>query len=154
MALIKGRIKSINVSATKGTVKKPVESAELVVDLGIKDDAHAAPGIRQVSLLAFESIKKQKECIKVKKVDFMLEPGDFAENITTEGLNLLEFPIGTKFKIGNDALVEVSKIGKECHQFCEIYHRTGDCIMPREGIFVSVLDGGVIKTGDEIAVIC
>ncbi len=153
MVCMKGKIKSVNVSTSRGTVKKPVESAELVVDFGIKGDAHAGKGIRQVSLLACESIAKQQRCSKIDKEDFTLSPGDFAENITTEGLDLLQVPIGTRMFIGDKALVEVSKIGKKCHQFCEIYRRTGDCIMPREGIFVKVLEGGRINKGDEINVL-
>lgn len=132
---------SLNVSAGTGTTKTPVDRIELRADHGIVGDAHAGPGIRQVSLLAiedFETVRKKLPGIK---------PGDFAENITTRGVDLPSLPIGTKIEIG-DALVEVSKIGKECHRGCEILRKTGDCVMPRRGIFVRVLRGGEVTRED------
>lgn len=143
-------VNSINVSDRKGISKNNVDKATLVEGLGLEGDAHAAPGNRQVSLLALESIKKQKECVKVKKPDFTLNPGDFAENITTEGIDLVSLKIDNTIKIGETAVLRISKIGKECHRYCAIYHKIGDCIMPREGIFGEVVVGGEIKVGDKI----
>jgi MOSC domain-containing protein YiiM len=144
---MKGRVVSINISAKKSVRKKPIKEAEIKTDFGIEGDAHASSQWhRQVSLLALESIQKMQALgLKVK-------PGDFAENITTEGIDLLKLPIGTKMTIGKDIEVEVSQIGKECHTRCSIYYQAGDCIMPKEGIFVKVLKGGKIKEGDPIIV--
>jgi len=142
-----GKIISINISDKKGVRKKPVKEAILKTDFGMEGDAHASSKWhRQVSLLALESIKKMQD--KGLKVN----PGDFAENITTEGIDLLKLPVGTKMIIGNNIEVEVSQIGKVCHTRCEIYNQAGDCVMPKEGIFVKVLKGGKIKEGDEIVV--
>ena len=142
-----GKIVSINISDKKGVRKKPVKEAILKTDFGMEGDAHASSKWhRQVSLLALESIKKMQD--KGLKVN----PGDFAENITTEGIDLLKLPVGTKMIIGSNIEVEVSQIGKVCHTRCEIYNQAGDCVMPKEGIFVKVLKGGKIKEGDEIAV--
>ena len=142
-----GKIVSINISDKKGVRKKPVKEAILKTDFGMEGDAHASSKWhRQVSLLALESIKKMQD--KGLKVN----PGDFAENITTEGIDLLKLPVGTKMIIGIDIEVEVSQIGKVCHTRCEIYNQAGDCVIPKEGIFVKVLKGGKIKEGDEIVV--
>ncbi len=142
-----GKIVSINISDKKGVRKKPVKEAILKTDFGMEGDAHASSKWhRQVSLLALESIKKMQD--KGLKVN----PGDFAENITTEGIDLLKLPVGTKMIIGSNIEVEVSQIGKVCHTRCEIYNQAGDCVMPKEGIFVKVLKGGKIKEGDEIVV--
>ena len=142
------KIISINISPKKGMRKKAVDSAVLKDNYGIENDAHASDKWhRQVSLLATESIKK----IQDKGVD--VGPGDFAENITTEGVTLYTLPIGTKMTIGQDIELEVSQIGKLCHARCAIYEQAGDCVMPREGIFVKVIKGGTIKTGDEIKVL-
>jgi MOSC domain-containing protein YiiM len=139
---------SINVSDKKGMRKKAVEKAVLKDNFGIENDAHASDTWhRQVSLLAIESIDKMRA--KGLKVG----PGDFAENITTEGIVLMTLPIGTKMIIGEGIEVEVSQIGKLCHSRCAIYEQAGDCVMPREGIFVKVLKGGTIKTGDEIKIV-
>ncbi len=144
---VKGRVVSVNISDKKGVRKMPANEAFLKRDFGIESDAHASSEWhRQVSLLALESIHKmQAKGLKVS-------PGDFAENITTEGINLLELPVGTRMIIGDTIEVEVSQIGKKCHTRCEIYNRAGDCIMPKEGIFVRVLRGGTIKAGDSISV--
>ena len=148
MAATKGRIKAISISTQKGTKKTNVPQAEVKIDLGIEGDAHASSEWhRQVSLLGTESIKK----IQDKGVD--VGPGDFAENITTEGVTLYTLPIGTKMTIGQDIELEVSQIGKLCHDRCAIYEQAGDCVMPREGIFVKVIKGGIIKTGDEIKIL-
>lgn len=144
------KVVSINISKSKGVSKKPVKEATLKVNLGLEGDAHAGDGIRQVSLLAMESIKKQKECPKAKKADFSLKPGDFAENITTSGIESSEYTLGDKFRIGPQVIIEISKIGKECHRYCSIYYKIGDCIMPKEGIFAKVIKGGIIRTSDEI----
>lgn len=142
------KIISINVSEKKGIRKKAVDSAVLKDNFGIEGDAHASgKWHRQVSLLATESIKKMQD----KGLD--VGPGDFAENITTVGIDLPNLPVGTKMIIGEDIEVEVSQIGKLCHNRCAIYEQAGDCVMPREGIFVKVLKGGTIKTGDEIKVV-
>ncbi|RJQ24065.1 MAG: MOSC domain-containing protein [Nitrospiraceae bacterium] len=139
---------SINVSDKKGMRKKAVESAVLRDNYGIENDAHASDTWhRQVSLLAIESVDKMRA--KGLKVG----PGDFAENITTKGIVLMTLPIGTKMIIGEDIEVEVTQIGKLCHNRCAIYEQAGDCVMPREGIFVKVLKGGTIKKGDGIRVI-
>jgi MOSC domain-containing protein YiiM len=135
---------AINISDRKGIEKKTIEKGELVVNHGLKDDVHAGEWHRQVSLLGVESINKMKE----KGVE-NLDSGKFAENITTEGIELFTLPIGTKLQIA-DVLLEVTQIGKECHGKCAIYHKVGDCVMPREGIFTRVLQGGTIKAGDEI----
>ncbi len=142
-----GKIVSINISEKKGVRKKPAPMAALKTEYGIEGDAHASSAWhRQVSLLAVESIKKMQD----KGLD--VKPGDFAENITTEGIDLLSLPIGTHLTIGEGIKVEVSQIGKECHTRCAIYYLAGDCVMPKEGIFVRVLNGGVMKVGDQIAV--
>jgi MOSC domain-containing protein YiiM len=142
-----GSIISINISEKKGIRKKPVDEVVISENCGIEGDAHASSAWhRQVSLLALESIKKMQE----KGLD--VKPGDFAENITTEGLDLLSLPIGTKLSIGSDVVGEVSQIGKECHNRCAIYYQAGDCVMPKEGIFIKVLKGGRIRKGDMIEV--
>lgn len=149
----KGRIFSLNYSSKKGTPKTPVEKASLIEEFGVEGDAHAGAGLRQVSLLAIESINRQINCLKVNEKNFPLKPGDFAENITTEGVDLARLKIGDKLNIGTQAVLEVSKIGKECHKYCAIYKKIGDCIMPREGIFARVLKGGQIQTADSIEVV-
>ncbi len=140
-------IVSVNVSNHKGTFKYPVDEAELRVDHGIVGDAHAGNWHRQISLLALESIDKMS-AMGVSD----LTPGKFAENITTEGLELFTLPVGTRLQIGN-TLTEVTQIGKECHQHCEIYKKVGKCVMPTEGIFVKVLTGGTIHPGDAIEIV-
>jgi MOSC domain-containing protein YiiM len=142
------KIVSIAWSRNKGTRKEPVEKALLVKDHGIEGDAHAGTWHRQVSFLAMESIEKAKAA--GLEVGF----GDFAENIATEGIDWVKMPVGERFKLGGSALVEITQIGKECHKKCAIYYRAGDCIMPREGVFARVLEGGVINCGDEIVRVC
>lgn len=143
----KGKVVSVNISAKKSVRKKPVGEGCLIEERGFEGDAHAADWHRQVSLLALESIEK------MRKMGLDVNPGDFAENITTAGLNLLSLPIGTRLKVGGKVLLEVSQIGKVCHTKCAIYYQAGDCIMPREGIFARVLKGGEVKIGDEIEVL-
>ncbi|MBE3572063.1 MAG: MOSC domain-containing protein [Moorella humiferrea] len=142
-----GRIVAVCVSANKGERKKNIGRGMLIANHGLEGDAHAGPWHRQVSLLAMESIAKmQAKGLKVG-------PGDFAENLTTEGIDLVSLPVGTKLKIGDRVLTEVTQIGKECHSRCAIYRQAGDCVMPREGIFVAVLEGGPVQVGDRIEVI-
>lgn len=139
------KVVSVNISTEKGTVKKPVPSISLKKDLGIESDAHAGDWHRQISLLADESIDKMRS----KLTNATLEPGVFAENITTEGLELYTLPIGTRLQIG-PTTIEITQIGKECHMGCEIRSLTGDCVMPREGVFAVVVEEGEIHAGDEI----
>ncbi len=142
-----GKIVSVNISDKKGVRKKPVKEVILKAEYGIEGDAHASSEWhRQVSLLALESIKKMQD------MGLDVKPGDFAENITTEGIDLLPLPIGTRLTIGDDIEIEVSQIGKECHARCAIYYQAGDCVMPKEGLFVRVVKGGRIKEGDKISV--
>ena len=142
------KIVSVNISDKKGVRKKAADKVLLVEDFGIQGDAHASgEWHRQVSLLAIESIAKMQE----KGLD--VHPGDFAENITTEGIDLPALPVGTQMAIGDDVEIEVTQIGKECHNRCAIYYQAGDCVMPKEGIFVKVLKGGSVKKGDDIRVI-
>jgi MOSC domain-containing protein YiiM len=139
------KIVSINISDKKGVRKKPVDSVAIKENYGIESDAHASEKWhRQISLLALESIEK------MQAMGLKVGPGDFAENITTQGIDLPVLPIGTRMTIGDEVEVEVSQIGKVCHTRCAIYHQAGDCVMPKEGIFVKVLEGGSIKKGDEI----
>ena len=140
------KILAINVSDKKGEKKHPVSAATLKVDHGICGDVHAGNWHRQISLLAQESVDKMT-ALGIKDLSF----GDFAENITTEGIKVHELPVGTKLTLG-PCLVEVTQIGKECHHHCQIYQQVGMCIMPTEGIFVKVLEGGEIHPGDEISV--
>ena len=135
---------TINTSEKKGTIKHPIKEAHLIKDFGIEGDAHAGNWHRQVSLLALESVDKMKAASAKN-----LTPGIFAENITTEGIELCTLSIGTKLSIG-EVLLEVTQIGKECHHHCQIYEQVGMCIMPEEGIFTRVLNKGTIKAGDEI----
>lgn len=135
---------AINISEKKGVPKRTIESGELIENFGLKGDAHSGNWHRQLSLLGIESINKMKE-LGVKG----LCTGKFAENITTEGIELYSLPVGSFITIG-DILLEVTQIGKECHQKCAIYHQVGNCIMPKEGIFARVIKGGIVKTGDII----
>lgn len=141
------KIVAVSVSLKKGVKKTNIRSGILVQNHGLENDAHAGDWHRQVSLLAMESIDK----IRAKGLE--VGPGDFAENITTEGIRLWELPVGTRMKLGGDALVEVTQIGKECHDRCAIFHQVGDCVMPREGIFVRVIAEGQVKPNDVIRVL-
>ncbi len=138
-----GKIQTISVSDRKGVIKENVSSAFFENDFGIKGDAHAGKWHRQVSLLALESVKKmQDKGLKVKS-------GDFAENITTVGIDLLSLPVGTKLQIGSIELI-ISQIGKVCHHKCAVYYHAGECVMPKEGIFGVVRGNGELHVGDEI----
>jgi MOSC domain-containing protein YiiM len=143
----RGKVIAVCISPEKGTRKKDIGRCELVPDFGLQDDAHGGPWHRQVSLLAMESIRKMIE------KGLQVGPGDFAENICTEGLDLTQLPIGTQLRIGSASLLEVTQIGKVCHTRCAIFYQAGDCVMPREGIFARVLQGGEIKVGDPIDVL-
>ncbi|HHO75505.1 MAG TPA: MOSC domain-containing protein [Deltaproteobacteria bacterium] len=139
-----GIILSVNVSSHKGQKKHNIGTCLLIEGQGVKGDAHAGMEIRQVSLLAQESIDK----IRAKGLE--VQPGDFAENLTTKGIILHEFPIGTRFAMGSDVILELSQIGKVCHNHCAIYQQVGDCVMPREGVFALVITGGEVMQGDSI----
>ena len=141
-----GKVVAVCTSENKGERKKPVAIAEVKENHGIVGDGHSGEWHRQISLLAIESIKKMQE----KGLD--VGAGDFAENITTEGIDLPSLPLGTRLAIG-DTVTEVTQIGKVCHTRCAIYYQAGDCVMPREGIFVKVIQGGSIKKDDEIKII-
>lgn len=145
-----GKIYSINCSAAKGVPKEPAGTAVLVKGLGIEGDAHAGTDIRQVSLLDMESVRGQIADARAKNAAVEIRPGIYAENITTEGLDLASLKIGDRLRAGGTAVLRISKIGKECHQHCAIYHQVGDCIMPRKGIFAEVIEGGDIAVGDPI----
>lgn len=138
-------IVSINISPGKGQRKKPAGQGLLVAGHGLDGDGHAGKWHRQVSLLASESIDTMRE----KGLD--VGPGDFAENITTLGVDLPSLPVGTRLRLGA-ALVEVSQIGKNCHSRCEIFKQAGDCVMPRDGIFARVIEGGMVGDGDAVEV--
>lgn len=143
MKRMKPRVISVNISEKKGIRKHQVPCILLKASYGAEGDAHAGTWHRQVSLLALESIEK----IRMKGVD--VGPGDFAENVTTQGIDLASLPIGTRLRIG-ETVLEVTQIGKECHNGCEILEAVGDCVMPREGIFARVLKGGEIRSGNVI----
>jgi len=143
---MEGKIVAVCTSANKGERKTNVGSSRLLVGMGLEGDAHAGFAHRQVSLLALESIEK------MRKLGLDVGPGDFAENFTTEGMELVSLPIGTRLKIG-EVLLEVSQIGKECHNRCAIYYQAGDCVMPKEGIFAIVVAGGMVSVGDVFEVI-
>lgn len=140
----KGVVVAVCRSANKGERKSNVGEALLVSEHGLENDAHAGDWHRQVSLLALESIEK----MRMKGLD--VHPGDFAENITTQGLELLSCVPGTRLRIGLKILLEITQIGKVCHERCSIYYQASDCVMPREGVFARVLQGGPLESGDII----
>lgn len=141
------KIESISLSKKKGTRKVPVEAANLVVNHGVEGDAHAGTWHRQISFLSAENI----ELTRNQGLDVTF--GDFAENVATSGIDWKTVPVGTKVKLGEAAVVEITQIGKECHKKCSIYYQAGDCIMPREGVFARVLKGGEIHCGDVISIL-
>lgn len=147
-SLTKGKIVAISISKKKGIPKTKVTSAKLIDNFGIEGDVHAGNWHRQVSFLALESIEKMRE-----KGLANLRPGAFAENITTEFLELPNLVVGTRVQIGKEAELEITQIGKECHSKCAIYFKVGDCVMPREGIFARVIRGGDIFIDDEIEIV-
>ncbi len=140
-----GRVAAINISTEKGIRKETVEEVFVREGFGIEGDAHASSAWhRQVSLLAVESIIKMRE----SGVD--VGPGDFAENITTEGIDLKNLPVSTRIDVGGSVELEVTQIGKTCHSRCAIYYQAGCCVMPEEGIFARVIRGGKIRIGDRV----
>lgn len=144
--MIMGKVVAVCVSKKKGTQKQDVGSCKLIEQFGLEGDAHAGKWHRQVSLLARESA----DVMRSKGLN--IKDGDFGENIVTEGIELKSLPIGTVLKTGDGVVLRVTQIGKLCHDRCAIYYTAGDCIMPREGIFAEILTGGMIRTGDEIAI--
>ena len=142
-----GKVVAINISEKKGTPKKTIEEGVLIEDFGFEGDAHAGKWRRQVSLLGVESIEKAK----LGPTNGLCH-GVFAENITTEGIELYTLPVGTKLQIG-DCLLEISQIGKECHEGCAVSKLVGRCVMPREGVFAVVLKGGTVRAGDAVGIV-
>ncbi|PKL66996.1 MAG: MOSC domain-containing protein [Methanobacteriales archaeon HGW-Methanobacteriales-1] len=142
-----GKIIAVCISKEKQTKKKDIKSGHIIKNHGLEGDAHAdSDSHRQISLLAQESIDK----MKAQGLD--VKAGDFAENLTTTDIDLKSLPVGTVLKAGEEVLLEITQIGKECHTPCAIYHQVGNCVMPSEGIFAVVLEGGVIKSGDQILI--
>ena len=142
------KVIAVCISPDKHTKKKNIKKGVLMDNFGLIGDAHGDPGThRQVSLLAIESIQKMLD------LGLDVYPGDFAENITTEGVDLTSLPLGAKIAIGDESILQMTQIGKECHNPCAIGQKVGDCIMPREGIFARVIKGGKVEIGDEIRMI-
>jgi len=142
------RIVAVCRSDKKGVSKKPIDEGLFKEDYGLMGDAHAASDThRQVSLLALASIEK------MRRLGLEISAGDFAENLTVEGLDLVSLPIGTRLAVGKGVILEVTQIGKECHTGCAILRQVGKCVMPKEGIFTSVVRGGSVKAGDELKVV-
>ena len=142
-----GKIIAVCKSKKKGTRKEAIAEGILKEDYGLVDDAHADCNThRQVSLLATASIEKMRQ------LGLNVGVGDFAENLTCEGIDLVALPVGTRLCVGKEVVLEISQIGKECHTKCAIYHKIGKCIMPEEGVFTKVIKGGVVKAGDAINV--
>jgi|TARA_B100002003_G_scaffold250331_1_gene289425 MOSC domain-containing protein YiiM len=141
------QIISLAISKKKATRKQVINEALLIKNHGIKGDAHAGNWHRQVSFLSSESIEV------ARRMGLDVSFGDFAENIATEGIDWKTMPIGTRVKLGDSAFVEITQIGKECHTKCAIYYKAGDCIMPKEGVFAKVLEGGTIQCGDKIEIL-
>ena len=142
-----GYVEALCISTEKGTVKQEIESVEFLTEWGLEGDAHAGDWHRQVSLLAGESIDGVKEQIPE------LARGAFAENVITRGVDLTQLEVGSQLKFNENILLEITQIGKECHNGCAILAITGDCIMPREGLFARVLTGGQVKPGSPISVL-
>lgn len=143
---MRGEIKGICISEKRGTQKHEVESVRILKDWGIENDAHAGHWHRQISLLSFDKIEEFRK----RGADVAL--GAFGENLIVEGYDFRNLPVGTRFQCG-DVLMEMTQIGKECHSHCEIFKKVGDCIMPREGVFAQVLQGGSIRKGDVLEIV-
>ena len=139
-----GSVQAICISRNKGEIKEPVQQASFLIAHGIEGDAHAGPWHRQVSMLATESIQK----IRLLIPD--LADGAFAENVVTSGIDLLDLGIGRRVQLGDAVILEITQIGKECHNSCAIREQSGDCVMPREGIFCRVIQGGILRPGDSV----
>jgi len=141
-----GQLIAVCSSTAKGEKKRPVGAGRLETDHGLVGDAHAGSG-RQVSLLAEESISE------IRRLGLEVSPGDFAENLTVRGLSLHTLPVGARLRVGPEAVLEVTQIGKECHDRCAIYEQVGTCVMPSQGVFARVVQGGAVRAGDPVAVI-
>ncbi|HIV99781.1 MAG TPA: MOSC domain-containing protein [Candidatus Desulfovibrio intestinipullorum] len=141
------RVVAVNTSEKKGMRKVSRPEVELKTNFGVVGDSHADGTHRQLSLLGIEDINY------MRSLGADVHPGDFAENITTEGVELSTYPIGTRFRIGTDVLLELTQIGKECHSGCEIRKLVGTCIMPKKGVFCRILQGGVVRPDDSFAVV-
>jgi len=147
---MEGKIIAVNISDKKGVTKTPLDEGKFIENFGLEGDAHAGDWHRQVSLLGNESVEKMRGMLEKKgHTDCR---GIFAENLTTEGIILYKLPVGTKMKIG-ETIQEVTQIGKDCHDGCAIKNQVGKCVMPREGIFTKVLEGGYIRPGDSIKIL-
>ena len=145
---MQGKVVAVCRSEKTGTKKEPCGEGIFLEDYGLEGDAHASRGIaRQVSLLAEGSIDK------MRNLGLELNPGDFAENLTVEGMELFTLPVGTRLKVGEEVILEISQIGKACHQGCAIFQAVGACVMPKEGVFARVIRNGKIRTGDDIEII-
>lgn len=149
---MEGMIVAVCTSEQKGVRKRNVDRGELLPGRGLAGDAHnldpgGEPWHRQISLLALESIDKMRH------LGLSVGPGDFAENLTTQGLDLLSLPVGSRLRVGTTALMEITQIGKVCHHRCAIYYQAGDCVMPKEGVFARVLAGGPVQSGDPVVVL-
>lgn len=142
-----GKVVAVCISEKKGVQKRDAGSRKLIENHGLEGDAHAGPWHRQISLLSIESRAS------MEKTGLKLKAGDFGENVLTEGVDLRKLKVGSKLRLGKDALARVTQIGKECHDRCYIYYQVGDCIMPKEGIFAEILKGGIIKTEDNIEIL-
>ncbi len=142
------KIVSISISKKKGTRKFQISKARAKKDHGLENDAHAGPWHRQVSFLSAENIDHVR---RVQGLD--VSYGDFAENIATSGITWERLPVGTRVRLGDSAVMEITQIGKTCHNKCAVYHQAGDCIMPRKGVFARVVKGGVIRVGDGIEIL-
>jgi molybdopterin adenylyltransferase len=141
------KIIAVSTSECKGTRKSPVEYGVFEKGVGLVGDAHAAGDrIREVSLLAIESINK------MNSQDVTFNPGDFAENLTTSGIDLVSLPVGTRLQVGKDVVLEVTQIGKKCHTGCAIFKEVGKCVMPKEGVFARVLRGGIVRADNALSV--
>lgn len=141
-----GKIMAVCISEKRGTQKKNIEKVRLIENFGLEGDAHGGNWHRQVSLLSYEKVRAFEE------KGISVEDGAFGENLLVEGFDFKTLPVGTRFHCG-EALLEMTRIGKECHSHCEIYQAVGDCIMPREGVFARVLHGGMIQIGDELEIV-
>jgi MOSC domain-containing protein YiiM len=143
-----GKVIAVCSSKEKGTRKDIISEGVIKTNYGLEGDAHASSAWhRQVSLLAIESIEKMRQ------MGYDVKPGDFAENLTCEGVNLVALPVGTKIKVGKDVLLRISQIGKECHTGCAVFQQVGKCIMPKEGVFGEVLRGGKVRANDKIRLV-
>lgn len=142
------KILAVNISEKKKTPKITIPEGRLIEDFGLEGDAHAGKWHRQISLLGAESIERARS----GPTDGLCH-GVFAENLTTEGIELFTLPVGTRLRVGGEAVLEITQIGKECHEGCAIRQLVGQCVMPREGVFARVVKGGVVRAGDELAVL-